>query len=200
LDRTLEVSALGLGCMNVTDSYGSDAAEADAIKVIDRAVELGATLFDTAEIYGGRQSKKLLGRGLKQVRQRVVIATKFGFAIRPGEIRPTGVDSRPEHIREVCYDSLKGEALTHNLTLFGSLKAPAARQDCTPAQPELPSLPLKGDDIVAILSDDDRPRSNGRCRPKPLPARATTSQVRPCCRGRLCRDRERSVPSTADGE
>jgi aryl-alcohol dehydrogenase-like predicted oxidoreductase len=103
----LQVTELGLGCMNLTGSYGSVAAEADALNVIARAVELGVTLFDTAEIYGPFENEKLVGRALRPVRDRVVIATKFGFAMRPGERRPAGVNSRPEHIREVCDGSLR---------------------------------------------------------------------------------------------
>jgi aryl-alcohol dehydrogenase-like predicted oxidoreductase len=103
----LQVSGLGLGCMNLTGSYGAEAGEADANLVIDRAVELGVTLFDTAEIYGIGQNEKLVGRALANVRARVVIATKFGFAIRKGGSRPAGVDSRPEHIRQVCDASLR---------------------------------------------------------------------------------------------
>jgi aryl-alcohol dehydrogenase-like predicted oxidoreductase len=103
----LQVSALGLGCMNLSMSYGSEAVEADALQVIARAVELGVTLFDTAELYGSFKNEMLVGRGLKSVRDRVVIATKFGFKVPPNGGRPEGVDSRPEHIREVCDASLQ---------------------------------------------------------------------------------------------
>jgi aryl-alcohol dehydrogenase-like predicted oxidoreductase len=103
----LSVSALGLGCMNLSGSYGSNGDEANAASVISRAVELGVTMFDTAEMYGPFKNEVLVGRALRTVRDRVVIATKFGFAISPECTRPTGVDSRPEHIREVCDASLQ---------------------------------------------------------------------------------------------
>ncbi|CAN7505892.1 aldo/keto reductase [Phenylobacterium sp. LjRoot225] len=103
----LEVSAIGLGCMGLSMAYGAALEERDALKVIERAVELGVTFFDTAEMYGPFDNEILLGKGLRSMRDRVVIATKFGFKIEPGERRPRGVDSRPEHIRDVCDASLK---------------------------------------------------------------------------------------------
>jgi aryl-alcohol dehydrogenase-like predicted oxidoreductase len=103
----LEVSAIGLGCMGLSMAYGAALEEPAALKVIERAVELGVTFFDTAEMYGPFDNEILLGKGLRPVRDRVVIATKFGFKIEPGERRPRGVDSRPEHIRDVCDASLK---------------------------------------------------------------------------------------------
>lgn len=103
----LSVSALGLGCMNLSASYGSSVNEADAAKLIARAVEIGVTMFDTAEMYGPFKNEVLVGRALREVRDQVVIATKFGFDIPPEGGRPTGVDSRPEHIREVCDASLQ---------------------------------------------------------------------------------------------
>src|SRR5688572_11883904 len=105
----LEVSALGLGCMGLTAVYGPGPSEAEAIQVLDRAVELGVTFFDTAEIYGRLTNEVLVGRGLAADRDKVVIATKFGFdladAIAAG--RPRGVDSRPENIRAVADASLQ---------------------------------------------------------------------------------------------
>ena len=103
----LEVSAIGLGCMGLSFAYGAATEEAPALALLKRAVELGVTFFDTAEMYGPFDNEELLGKALKDVRDRVVIATKFGFKIVPGERRPQGVDSRPEHIREVCDASLK---------------------------------------------------------------------------------------------
>jgi aryl-alcohol dehydrogenase-like predicted oxidoreductase len=93
--------------MNLTGGYSVPPSEPGAISLLHRAVELGITLFDTAEMYGPFQNEILVGKGLRGVRDRVVIATKFGFRIRPGETRPAGVDSRPEHIRSVCDASLK---------------------------------------------------------------------------------------------
>ena len=104
----LRVSALGLGCMNLSMSYGGALPDAAAgERVIARAVELGVTLFDTAEIYGPFANEILVGQALRPHRDRVTIATKFGFALPPGGGRPTGTDSRPAHIRDVCEASLK---------------------------------------------------------------------------------------------
>ena len=103
----LSVSQLGLGCMNLSMAYGGAVDEGQARRVLDRAVELGVTLFDTAEVYGPFTNEEVVGRALAPVRERVVIATKFGFALGGEGGRPTGVNSRPEHIREVCDASLR---------------------------------------------------------------------------------------------
>jgi len=108
----LEVSAIGLGCMGMSWAYGPAPDKAETFKVLARAVELGVTFFDTAEVYGPFVNEELVGEGLKPFRDRVVIATKFGFKIAPpeaagGTARMVGVDSRPEHIREVAEASLK---------------------------------------------------------------------------------------------
>lgn len=103
----LAVSELGLGCMNLSMAYGAELNEADGQKVLERAVELGVTLFDTAEVYGPFTNEVLVGQALRPVRDRVAIASKFGFRIPSAGGRPEGVDSRPEHIREVCDASLK---------------------------------------------------------------------------------------------
>src|SRR5580698_970665 len=100
----LEVSAVGLGCMGMSQSYGS-ADEAESIATLHRSIELGCTFLDTAEVYGPFANEDLLGRALAGKRDRVVIATKFGFKIEDGRI--TGTDSRPEHIREVVEASLQ---------------------------------------------------------------------------------------------
>ena len=104
---SLEVSPLGLGCMGLSFAYGPAAEEAEAIALLRRAVDLGVTFFDTAEVYGPFVNEEVVGRALAPVRDQVVIATKFGFKISPGQGRPIGVDSRPEHIREVADASLK---------------------------------------------------------------------------------------------
>jgi aryl-alcohol dehydrogenase-like predicted oxidoreductase len=107
LANGLNVSAIGLGCMGLSYAYGGAVPEAQALDVLKRAVDLGVTFFDTAEMYGPFENEVLVGKALKGVRDRMVIATKFGFKIEPGARRPTGLDSRPEHIREVCDASLQ---------------------------------------------------------------------------------------------
>jgi len=99
----LEVSALGFGCMGMSFGYGPPIDRQDGIKVIRAAVERGVTLFDTAEIYGPYTNEELVGEALAPFRGRVAIATKFGFNTENG----TGLNSRPEHIREVALASLK---------------------------------------------------------------------------------------------
>ena len=99
----LEVSALGLGCMGMSQSYG-DADENESVATIHRALDLGVTFFDTAEAYGPYRNEELLGKTLAGRRKDVVIATKFGFRIVDGKMN--GVDSRPEHVREALEGSL----------------------------------------------------------------------------------------------
>lgn len=102
----LEVSALGLGCMGMSYGYGPAGDKQEMISLLRQAVERGVTFFDTAEVYGPFKNEELVGEALAPVRDRVVIATKFGFKISPkGE--QIGVDSRPSHIREVVDASLK---------------------------------------------------------------------------------------------
>lgn len=102
----LDVSAIGLGCMGLSHGYGTPVSKADGIALIRGAVERGVTFFDTAEFYGPFTNEELVGEALAPVRDRVVIATKFGFKITEGAV-PRGMDSRPEHIREVADASLK---------------------------------------------------------------------------------------------
>lgn len=100
----LEVSALGLGCMGLSFGYGPATEKGDAIKLLRAAVERGVTFFDTAEAYGPFDNEELLGEALAPYRDKIVIATKFGFK----EGKPVlGVDSRPENIRAVAEASLK---------------------------------------------------------------------------------------------
>lgn len=104
----LEVSAMGLGCMGMSFFYGTAPDPVEMTRLLRAAVDLGVTFFDTAEVYGPFVNEELLGSALAPVRDQVVIATKFG--IGHGENGPTphsGVDSRPEHIREVTDASLK---------------------------------------------------------------------------------------------
>ena len=112
----LEVSALGLGCMGMSSGYGPPADKQEMIALIRGAVERGVTFFDTAEVYGPFKNEELVGEALAPLRDQVVIATKFGFKIGPnGE--QVGVDSRPEHIKEVAEASLK-RLKTDRIDLF----------------------------------------------------------------------------------
>jgi aryl-alcohol dehydrogenase-like predicted oxidoreductase len=101
----LEVSALGLGCMGMSFGYGPAHDKKEMITLIHKAVELGVTFFDTAEVYGPFTNEELVGEALAPFRKDVVIATKFGFKIQDG--KSAGVDSRPEHIKDVAEASLK---------------------------------------------------------------------------------------------
>ena len=112
----LEVSALGLGCMGLSSGYGPPTEKQAGISLIRTAVERGVTLFDTAEVYGPFTNEELVGEALAPFRDQVVIATKFGFKIgAKGE--QIGVDSRPEHIKEVADASLK-RLKTDRIDLF----------------------------------------------------------------------------------
>src|SRR6266700_4670280 len=102
----LQVSAVGYGCMGLTGAYGEAADRQDAIALLHAAVERGVTLFDTSEAYGPFTNEERVGEALAPFRERVVIATKFGFGINPDGTR-YGVDSRPEHIRAVAEASLR---------------------------------------------------------------------------------------------
>jgi aryl-alcohol dehydrogenase-like predicted oxidoreductase len=104
----LEVSALGLGCMGMSFSYGTVQDEGEMIALMHKAVELGVTFFDTAEVYGPFTNEVLVGKALAPIRDKVVIATKFGFNVVPGGKPGTqAVNSRPEHIKQVAEASLK---------------------------------------------------------------------------------------------
>lgn len=103
----LEVSALGLGCMGLSDSYGPAVDKKEGIALIRAAVEGGVTFFDTAEIYGPFTNEELVGEALAPFRNQVAITTKFGFRIDPKTNKQAGLDSRPEHIKQVADASLK---------------------------------------------------------------------------------------------
>ena len=103
----LEVSAIGLGCMGMSVMYGPPKDKQEMISVIRSAVELGVTFFDTAEVYGPFTNEELVGEALAPVREQLVIATKFGFKFEPGTGKQAGLDSRPEHIKQVAEASLK---------------------------------------------------------------------------------------------
>src|SRR6202043_1863036 len=103
----LEVSALGLGCMGLSFGLGPAVDKKDGIALIRAAVERGVTFFDTAEVYGPYTNEELVGEALAPFRDRVKIASKFGFKIDPSTGKQAGLDSRPEHIKEVAEASLK---------------------------------------------------------------------------------------------
>src|SRR5919108_665478 len=101
----LEVSALGFGCMGISFGLGPPMGRDEGVAIIRAAVEGGVTFFDTAEAYGPYANEELVGEALGPVRDRTVIATKFGFTFEGG--RQAGLDSRPQHIRQVAEASLK---------------------------------------------------------------------------------------------
>src|ERR1700722_8756219 len=110
----LEVSAVGLGCMGISFAYGKPMERQGAISLLRAAFESGVTLFDTAEAYGPFTNEEIVGEALAPIRDKVVIATKFGF--KDGD-STVGMDSRPEHIREVAEASLR-RLKTDHIDLF----------------------------------------------------------------------------------
>jgi aryl-alcohol dehydrogenase-like predicted oxidoreductase len=136
-NSNLEVSALGLGCMGMSYAYGTTEERdgRESIATIHRAIELGVTFFDTAEMYGPYTNEELLARALEGQRDRVIIATKFGFKIENGGI--AGMDSRPVHIREAVEGSLRRLATDRIDLLYQH------RVD--------PAVPIE--DVVGVMSD-----------------------------------------------
>jgi aryl-alcohol dehydrogenase-like predicted oxidoreductase len=113
----LEVSAIGFGCMGLNFGYGHALGKEDAVNMIRAAYDRGVTFFDTAEVYGPFTNEELVGEALASIRDKVLIATKFGFAIDRATGRQSGMNSRPEHIREVAEASLK-RLKTDRIDLF----------------------------------------------------------------------------------
>ena len=103
----LQVSAIGLGCMGISQSYGTRLPKGEGVKLIREAVDRGVTFFDTAEVYGPFDNEEVVGEALRPSRDRVVIATKFGFDIDPETRENRGVTSRPERIRQAVEGSLR---------------------------------------------------------------------------------------------
>ena len=129
----LDVSALGLGCMGMSFSYGPAKDRQEMIALIRAAVERGVTFFDTAEVYGPFTNEELVGEALAPFKGRVVIATKFGFGFdRDG--KQTGLDSRPEHIKEVADASLKRLRSTRSICSINTASTRTCRSRMWPAQ------------------------------------------------------------------
>src|SRR5256714_4273279 len=103
----LEVSAIGLGCMGMSLGLGPAIDKKEGIALIRSAVDHGVTFFDTAEVYGPFTNEELVGEALAPFREQAVIATKFGFKLDPNTGKQAGLDSRPEHIKQVAEASLK---------------------------------------------------------------------------------------------
>ena len=101
----LEVSVIGLGCMGMSYGYGPASDKKEMISLIHAAIDYGVTFFDTAEVYGPYTNEELVGEALAPYRDKVIIATKFGFNIKDG--KQAGLDSRPEHIKQAVESSLK---------------------------------------------------------------------------------------------
>ena len=141
----LEVSALGFGCMGMSQSFGPNPGDrGEMVGLLRTAVDLGVTLFDTAEVYGPFDNEELVGEALAPVRDRVVIATKFGFAF--GEQgRQTGLSSRPEHIRRAVDGSLRRLGTEWIVPIPGTRRLERLEENLGAVQVE-----LTADDLAAI--------------------------------------------------
>ena len=202
-NSNLEVSALGLGCMGLSFGYGPAVDKQAGISLIRSAVELGITFFDTAEVYGPFTNEELVGEALAPFRDRVVIATKFGFGVDANGKR-SGLNSRPEHIKEVAEASLKRLRVDHDrLVLSASCRPQRADRRCRRRR-EGPDPGRQGEALRAVRSRraDDSSRSCGAAshgsseRILALVARARIGSV---ADARGTRHRLRTVQSTRQG-
>ena len=144
----LEVSAIGLGCMGMSFSYGPPKDKQEMTALLRAAVERGITFFDTAEVYGPYTNEELIGEALAPFRKQVVIATKFGFDLSGSDNRPgaAGLNSRPEHIKQAVEGSLK-RLKVQTIDLLGKI---GKRKKATPAQIALAWLLAQKPWIVPI--------------------------------------------------
>jgi aryl-alcohol dehydrogenase-like predicted oxidoreductase len=122
---SLNISAIGLGCMGLSHAYGQPVDKSSGIALLRAAVERGVTFFDTAEVYGPYTNEELVGEALAPLRDQVVIATKFGFAIGPNAGQQRGLNSQPDHIRNVVESSLKRLRTDHIDLLYQHRVDPA---------------------------------------------------------------------------
>ena len=155
----LEVSAIGFGCMGISQSYGRPSSREDGIRIIRAAVDEGVTFFDTAEVYGPYTNEDLVGEALEPVRDQVAIATKFGFSIEDGKV--SGLNSRPTRIRAVADASL-GRLRTDRIDLFYQHRVDpnvpieevaGAVKDLT--RPETLAPAVDGDDAIVFAHGSD---------------------------------------------
>ncbi|MDP9862693.1 MULTISPECIES: aldo/keto reductase [Streptosporangium] len=142
---TLEVGAVGLGTMGMGGSYGP-ADESESVHAIHRALDLGVTLLDTADFYGGGSSEEIVGRALQGRRAQAVLATRTGSVRGPGGM---GIDGGPAHIRRADL-RFQGENLTRNQALAAAVAELAAAKGVTPAQLALAWVLSRGEDVVTI--------------------------------------------------
>ena len=170
-NSNLEVSALGLGCMGMSFSYGPPKDKQEMIKLLHAAVDRGITFFDTAEVYGPFTNEELLGEGLAPYKGKVAIATKFGFNLnQDGSPGWQGLNSRPERIKQVADASLERLRID-SIDLFYQHRVD-------------PGVPIE--DVAGAVKDLDRMRarsSTSAClkrRPKRFVARMLSSQSQPC--------------------
>ena len=181
-NSNLEVSAIGLGCMGMSFSYGPPKDKQEMISLLRAAVERGITFFDTAEVYGPFTNEELVGEALAPLRDQVVIATKFGFDLSGSDNRPgaPGLNSRPEHIKQAAEGSLK-RLKTDVIDLFYQHRVD-------------PNVPIE--DVAGAVKDLIQAGQGEALRPL-RSGRATIRRPTPCNRNRAA---ERVFAVVADPE